>query len=434
MAIDFARPNRRALSVLVFLLAAVSVVGAQQLVCTPFHANGIYKLGEAAGWSIAAGPDATVRQFTYIAKKNNQETIQQGRLDLASGPARLELRLQEPGMILVEIRAEAAKDETEEPSRGKKKEAPALLLGAAVAPEELKPVAERPADFDAFWQTKLKQLAAVPSAPELTKLESGDPAVELYRVKLASLGSHVQGFLARPVKTGKYPALLMYQSAGVRKMQPKKAVQRAREGWLAFDVNSHDMLPENDAGVPFNYALTGREDRESSYFLAMFLRDTRALNYIATREDWDGKTIVLNGSSMGGQQSLVTAALNPERVTALIVNEPAGADTNGDLHGRKAGYPYWPSKDATAMRTALYFDPVNFAPWIRAQSILSVGLIDTTAPPAGIWTVFNLIQAPKQIVPMVDAGHSNKTPKKLEAIRARTEEALEVLRTGGKLN
>jgi pimeloyl-ACP methyl ester carboxylesterase len=99
----------------------------------------------------------------------------------------------------------------------------------------------------------------------------------------------------------------------------------------------------------------------------MYLRDSRAIDYIASRPDWDGKTIVIMGTSMGGQQSLVTAALNP-KVTAVIVNEPSGADSNGNLHGRKAGYPNWPSSDAKVMETALYFDTVNFAPHQGAGS------------------------------------------------------------------
>jgi pimeloyl-ACP methyl ester carboxylesterase len=60
-----------------------------------------------------------------------------------------------------------------------------------------------------------------------------------------------------------------------------------------------------------------------------------------TRADWDGKTLVVMGGSMGGQQTLAVAGLRPGRISAVLVCVPAGADTNGDLHGRKAGYPNW---------------------------------------------------------------------------------------------
>ena len=105
----------------------------------------------------------------------------------------------------------------------------------------------------------------------------------------------------------------------------------------------------------------------------MYLRDSRALDYLITRPDWDGKTIVVMGGSMGGQQSLVLAGLRPEKITAVLTCVPAGSDTNGDLHGRKAGYPNWPSGDPAVMKTALYFDTVNFASRIKAPVLAGMG-------------------------------------------------------------
>ena len=58
----------------------------------------------------------------------------------------------------------------------------------------------------------------------------------------------------------------------------------------------------------------------------MYLRDSRALDYLLTRPDWDGKTIVLMGGSMGGQQSLALAGLRPDPISAVLVCVPAGAD------------------------------------------------------------------------------------------------------------
>ena len=91
--------------------------------------------------------------------------------------------------------------------------------------------------------------------------------------------------------------------------------------------------------MPRPYQAVGNTDRETSYFLNMYLRDSRVLDYLLTRPDWDGKTIVLTGGSMGGQQSLALAGLRPDRISAVLVCVPAGADTNGDLHARKAGLP-----------------------------------------------------------------------------------------------
>jgi hypothetical protein len=86
----------------------------------------------------------------------------------------------------------------------------------------------------------------------------------------------------------------------------------------------------------------------------MYLRDSRVLDYLLTRPDWDGKTIVLTGGSMGGQQSLALAGLPAgERSAPCSVCVPAGADSNGNLHGRKAGYRTGSPANADVMRTAL---------------------------------------------------------------------------------
>jgi cephalosporin-C deacetylase-like acetyl esterase len=282
-----------------------------------------------------------------------------------------------------------------------------------VAPSQLGPSVPRPADFDAFWDGKLKALAEVPIDPVLTPMDSPNPAVELFTVALRSLGSTARGYLARPKTPGPYPGLVILQWAGVYTLTPKAAVDRAAEGWLVLNLSSHDMPLDHDAdpSVPRRYGDAGHRDRETSYFLKMYLRDVRGVDYVASRDDWDGKTLALMGTSMGGQQSLVTAGLSP-KVTAVLVNEPSGADSNGDLHGRKAGYPNWDAEVPQVMATARYFDTVNFASRIKAPALVTLGFIDTIVPPVGVWIAFNQIPGPKELIPMIESDHNNRTPEK----------------------
>ncbi len=208
--------------------------------------------------------------------------------------------------------------------------------------------------------------------------------------------------------------------------------RRASEGWLILNVDSHDKLPSDPSGtVPRGYQSVGNTSRETSYFLNMYLRDSRVLDYLLTRPDWDGKTIVLMGGSMGGQQSLALAGLRPEKISAVLVCVPAGADSNGDLHGRKAGYPNWPSANPDVMTTALYFDTVNFTPRIKAPVMAGIGFIDTISPPAGIWTALNQIAGPVEALRMIDSEHDNLTPDKSRPCTTRTTEILDVLVHGG---
>jgi cephalosporin-C deacetylase-like acetyl esterase len=400
---------------LVLALAVAALASGQQLSFTPLHESGIYDLNEKVSWSVAlaSGAAAPAGGFRYAVRKNNADTIQSGVLDLSTGSAVIEAKSDQPAMLYVEV-------ETTPPTH----------LGAAVAPTQLKPSVPRPDDFDAFWAGKLKALADIPIHPALTRVETTRPGVELYTVKLDSVGSHVQGYLAKPAREGRFPALMIYQYAGVYALRPETVTDRAAEGWLAFDVDSHDLPPGEAAGVSRNYQAIGNTDREASYFLNMYLRDIRAIDYMASRPDWDGKTMAAVGTSMGGQQSLVAAGLDP-RITSVLVNEPSGADSNGDLHGRKAGYPNWPSNDPKVMQTAVYFDTVNFASRIKAPVLMAIGFIDTTSPPAGLWTVVNQIPGPKEVIFMVESDHNNRTPEKQGAWNSRSEDVLNTIRNGG---
>jgi cephalosporin-C deacetylase-like acetyl esterase len=413
------RSLRSSITGLLLLLLA-PLARAQQLNFVPFHSTGIYRLGEKAGWTVSLPKDAAAAtaKYTYEIKSNNFDTIKTGTLDLSSGSATIEATVEEPAMLYVTVSAEAAPP------------ASAVHLGAAVAPTQLKPSVPRPADFEAFWLNKLQYLSVTPMNPVINPVKTPQAGVELSTVQLNAVGSRVHGYLAKPIKLGKFPALVIFQYAGVYALEPNTVTDRAAEGWLAFDVDSHDMLPNQSAGVPPNYQAMGNANRETAYFLFMYLRDARAVDYICSRPDWDGQTLVLMGTSMGGQQTLVIAGIRPQ-VSAVIVNEPSGADMNGELHGRQSGYPNWPSKDPRAMATAPYFDVVNFASRIKAPVLAAIGFIDTTCPPAGIWTALNQIPGPKEVVPMIESDHNNKTPDKQGAFNSRSKEVLDILLHGG---
>ena len=413
----------------------------QQLTFTPDHSSGVYELGETVGWTVTPGPAAPTYSYKWTIRRNNAVVLKEGKLDLSSGKDRIEIAGDQPEMIYVAIEPYAALDA----ASAAPATAPSYIggntgrnnglyaVGAAVAPSKIGLSTPRPDDFDAFWESKLNAQAKVPIHPVLTPVQTDVPGVELNMFALDALGSHTHGYVAKPAREGKFPALIQLQYAGVYALNPHAAAQHAAEGWLAINVDSHDKLPSDASGaVPQNYQAIGNTDREKSYFLDMYLRDSRALDYLLTRPDWDGKTIVLTGGSMGGQQSLVLAGLRPEKITAVLVCVPAGADTNGNLHGRKAGYPNWPSDNPDAMKTALYFDTVDFASHIHAAVFAGMGLIDTISPPAGVWTMLNQIPGPKEALPMIESEHDNLTPLKGRACPARTKEILADIVKGGE--
>ena len=410
---------------------------AQQLTFTPYHSSGIYDVGETVGWTVTPGPDTPAYAYKWTVRRNNSDVLKEGKLDLSAGKDKIEIAVDQPEMIYVAVEPYASIDPAH-PATGylggnTGRDNGFYAAGAAVAPSKLKPSTPRPDDFDAFWNQKLAEQAKLPANPVLTPVETDVQGAEMSMFVLDALGSKAHGYIAKPARPGKFPALIQLQYAGVYALNAHGDAQRAAEGWLVINVDSHDKLPSDPAGnVPKAYQTVGNTDREKSYFLGMYLRDSRALDYLVTRPDWDGKTIVLTGGSMGGQQSLVLAGLRPEKITSVLVCVPAGADTNGDLHGRKAGYPNWPSDNPDVMKTALYFDTVNFASRIKAPVLAGMGFIDTISPPAGVWTALNQISAPKESLPMIESEHDNLTPQKGRACPARTREILDVLVKGGE--
>ena len=425
----------------------------QQLAFHPYRASGMYEIGDTVGWIVSPGPIAPTYAYKWTIRRNNAEVLKEGKLDLSSGKDRIEIVGDQPEMIYVAIEPyanlsseTAAKDQSSAArSNSGVAAAPAYVggntgrdtglyaVGAAVAPAKLGLSTPRPQDFDAFWDAKLAAQAKVPLNPVVTPVQSEIPGVEVSMFALDALGSKAHGYVAKPAREGKFPAILQLQYAGVYALDARGDAERAADGWLVINVDAHDKLPSDPSGeIPKSYVTLGNTDREKSYFLNMYLRDSRALDYLLTRPDWDGKTIVLTGGSQGGQQSFALAGLRPDKITAVLVCVPAGADTNGDQHGRKSGFPFWPSENPKAMETALYFDPVNFASRIKAPVMAGMGFIDTVSPPAGIWTTLNQIPGATEPLPLIESEHDNFTPDKGRACPARTQQILDSLRNGAQ--
>jgi cephalosporin-C deacetylase len=369
-------------------------------------------------------------------KENGGPVIKSGTIDFSKEPAKIETSLSRPGMLRVEIRPPTGTRGFGNINTG----GPGVVaLGAAIDPTNIKPAHPRPADFDAFWQSKIDMLAKVPMGATETVKESGVTDIDYSTVRLNNIfGAHVYGQLAKPHREGKFPALIIFQWASPPYPLPKTWVtDRAKEGWLAFNVEPHDvpsdMPPEFYASLPQmikGYASINNTDRDHNYFLQMYLGDYRAVEYLASRPDWDGRILVATGISMGGQQSLATAGLNP-KITGVVVNVPAGSDANASQHERAEGYPNWDRTNPQVMATAPYFDVTNFASRIKAPTMMAFGFIDAVVPPVGVWSSFNLIQAPKEAVPMIDSPHNHQaTPQQLAPWTRRSSAWLDALRTG----
>jgi len=402
------------ITLLVIVAGMAGITHGQQIVVSPQKSGGIYTQGETITWTVHVKGEnaASMKQLHYILRKDCQTTVRTGDLVLKDNAATLEAKLDEPGTLMATISGTAPTIKTI-----------TALAGAVVAPEKIAPSSTPPNDFDAFWKAKLAELAAISVNSILQPAPSDREGVDYFQVTMDNIrGTHIHGQLARPSKPGKRPALLLLQYAGVYPLHKNWVTDRAAEGWLVLDLNAHDLPIDRPKeyydGLKelADYASIGIGDRETSYFLRMYLSCYRAVEYLASRDDWDGKTLAVMGSSQGGLQTLMVAGLNP-RVTAAMVNVPAGCDNTGPLVGRDGGWPKWYSRGRATTKSTTevdlqkvidvgkYYDVVNFARHIKCPTLVTVGLIDTTCPADGILAAYNQIQAQKQLVVMEQADH-----------------------------
>ncbi|HWH71317.1 MAG TPA: acetylxylan esterase, partial [Candidatus Sulfotelmatobacter sp.] len=173
-----------------------------------------------------------------------------------------------------------------------------------------------------------------------------------------------------------------------------------------------EFYQQQSKGALKDYAAIGNDNRDTSYFLRMYLSCYRAAQYLAERPDWDGKTLVVAGTSQGGQQTLMTAGLHP-RITAALACVPAGCDMTGPQVGRSPGWPAWfyktEGKDpAKVIEASRYYDDVNFASRITCPVLVGIGLVDETCPPAGILAAINQTKGPKEILLLPRSDHQGK--------------------------
>lgn len=296
-------------------------------------------------------------------------------------------------------------------------------IGAMVAPEEIRESAEEPADFDLFWKSQRKTLDEVPVKATRTKVDVPkylQDKVDCYDVKVDCAGAKpVSGYLVLPknAKKGSLPAIVCYHGAGVRSANKQFGYgQKA----IAFDVNAHGIpngqpkqfYADLNKGELKGYPHRNKNSRDQFYFKEMFLRVMRALDYVKTLPEWNGKVLIVTGGSQGGGQALVAAALDPQ-VTLCVANVPAIGDHAGRLAGRRPGWPQLMNNqkmkpaDQQVLKASGYFDHNYFAKRIKCETYTGTGFVDFVCPPTSVYAAFNNLpeKTKKFIQTTPDAGH-----------------------------
>lgn len=271
--------------------------------------------------------------------------------------------------------------------------------GACVAPEKLAPVAE-PEDFDAFWKEMKTTLDTVPVKAERRELESINPKVKIYAVTVDCAGPKaVTGYLTIPANAAakSLPGVVSFHGYGVDKhIAPTSGDEKS----ISFNVNAHGMkLGEDDVYYTqlktdlkkYAFNVDENADPKKSYFYGMSLRVMRALQYVKSLPEWNGKSLASNGGSQGGLQGLWGAALD-KNVTSCDAWSPWCCDMGGITLGRQRG---WRPEYTEALN---YYDPVFHAKRIKGKVKLIANYGDYSCPASGVWVVYNQIPGTNKLL------------------------------------
>jgi len=388
------------------------------------RAEAIYRQGETVTFQISLLPadalpeDAEVQ---WTITKDGVPPQQSGKLKLPGGRGSITGKLDEPGFLLCKVTCQTPA-----------KAALTALGGAAVDPLLIKPSLPVPDDFDAFWAQQRQKLAAVPMNARLAPVKSPAAEIACFDLQADCVGAPVSGYFAKPAgaKPKSLPAILTVHGAGVRSSSLGAAATWAREQMLALDINAHGLpngQPEKfytdlANGELKDYRTRGRESRDTIYFQGMFIRLMRAMDFLCSQPEWDGRTLVVHGSSQGGAQSIVAAGLDA-RVTFIAAGVPAMCDHTGIVAGRVNGWPKFIASgsdnakpDPKVVEAVRYYDAMNFGTRAKAEAILTVGFIDTTCPPTSVYAAYNAYAGKKTIFNDPPSTHT-VSPKAGEAMR-----------------
>jgi len=382
-----------------------------EILLTPDHADWNYKTGEEAQVKVTVlkyGVPINDAEVEYSFGQEMMEPEGSRLLKLREGFGTIGIGTShQPGFRQLKVKAK---------HNGSSYENQVKL---AFSPEEIEATTALPADFSQFWKQNIEEnrnVALNPVVEQLPEHSTSTVDVYLVSIQINAKGQRLYGYLCKPKKPGKYPVIFSPPGAGVKPFAPNTFF--ADQSFISFTTEIHGLSPMIDATVYRSissafgdYWLNNLHNRDTYYYKKVYLGCVKAIDYLCSLPEFDGRNVAVTGGSQGGALAIVTAALHP-KVKCLVSFYPALSDIKGYLHNRAGGWPHMlnPSNARLNNRpenlnTIQYYDVVNFARQIKVPGFYSWGYNDNTCPPTSIYAAVNSIQAPKTISITPISGH-----------------------------
>jgi cephalosporin-C deacetylase-like acetyl esterase len=414
------------------LLAALTVFAKYGATISLNRADGLYKIGETVTCRVklTKNGEPLVGQRARMTLKWEGKTLKSEDFETTGKVVKFNYTADKPGWVFFGFELLGKNGKVmrgDQVQRHSAKPTIVTEIGAIIEPDKVVTGITRPADFEEFWAKRRAELDKIPIEPKLEPMESPDSGIKLFKVTVPAIGEHpVTGYLALPAdaKPGSCPAYVDWASWSASDANPNSAIGSARQGFIGFAPTWHGR-PVAMGKKWYNYKTTitgidggmvGIQDRDTWCFGFMYYRVMRALDFVKSLPEWDHKTLVSRGGSLGGAQSAAAAALDKDVTLALIMN-PCFCEFDGDASGRTGSIPRGgaraAAKSPAALKAQSYYDCVNFAPMIKCRTFVCTGGTDELCPPSNVYAVYNALPAgtPKQIFFNPAVGHYGQINK-----------------------
>lgn len=393
-------------------------------VTVPDHADWIYKTGEKASIEVQFFKYGIPRdcEVSYTIGDDMLDADAQGTIRLSGGRGKISAGTKKtPGFRDIVL---TTKVDGKEYSHHVK---------IGFSPEKIVPFTKEPSDFSTFWKLQKESLKSTPLS--YTRERAEEYCTDLILCDLIKLRidkTHsVYAYLTYPrnAQPGKHPICICPPGAGIKTIrEPLRHRYYAENGFLRLEMEIHGLDPRlseetfSDISKAFgakgnNYLENGLDNRNNYYMRHVYLALVRAIDFMTTLPEWDGRNVAYQGGSQGGALSMVAAGID-SRVTHCVVNHPALSDMAGySEKGRTGGYPHFnrtpgmmtPEK----IKTMAYYDVVNFARHISCPTLMTWGYNDNTCPPTTSYAVWNTLTCEKEalLTPINEHWTSDETER-----------------------
>lgn len=282
-----------------------------------------------------------------------------------------------------------------------------------------------PADFDAYWQTALKEMNSVDPDFTLTKADFSAPFADCYDFSFIGVrGARVTGKFLKPQNiSGKIPAILQFHGYNCTSGEFSSRLNYVAAGFAVAVMNCRGQSGmSEDTGAVKGLNSTGQyirgiDDDPQNMTYRHIMLDTAELAKIVFSLDYiDQDRVYACGFSQGGGLTLACSSLEP-RIKKAAPVYPFLCDYQRvwQIDPRTSAYDeirhYFRTMDPMHKReeevfTKLgYLDVKNMVKWIKADVLFTTALSDDMCPPSTQFAAYNRITSRKEHLLLPDFGH-----------------------------